>query len=170
MNLIGSGCVVHVPSFFQELENVQKKGLHTEDRIYISDRAHLVFDLHQMVDGLEETELGSLNIGTTRKGIGPTYSSKAARSGIRIYELFNWPEFEKRFRALVDGYQKRYKGMFEYDVQKELEHYKVCGDPLHTFIVGTYFAQHRNMPRSYVHTSLTQSSLWSMLRRKMREY
>ena len=171
MNLIGSGCVVHVPSFFQELENVQKKGLDTEDRIYISDRAHLVFDLHQLVDGLEESELGPLNIGTTRKGIGPTYSSKAARSGLRVYELFNWPEFEKRFRALVNGYQKRYEGMFEYDVQKELERYKVCSFPIPCFHRRDLLCfNNRNMPRSYAHTLSTQSSLWPMLRRKMREY
>ena len=125
VNLVGSGCVVHVPSFFQELENVQKKGLNTEDRIYISDRAHLVFDLHQLVDGLEEVELGAQKIGTTRKGIGPTYSTKAARSGIRIYELFNWPEFEKRFRALAYGYKKRFGDLLEYDEEEELGRYKV---------------------------------------------
>jgi len=125
VNLVGSGCVVHVPSFFQELENAQKKGLSTEDRIYISDRAHLVFDLHQLVDGLEEVELGAQNIGTTRKGIGPTYSTKAARSGIRIYELFNWREFEKRFRALAHGYKKRFGDLLEYDEEEELERYKV---------------------------------------------
>lgn len=169
MNLIGSGCVVHVPSFFQELENIQKKGLNTDDRIYISDRAHLVFDLHQLADGLEEAELGPLNIGTTRKGIGPTYSSKAARSGIRIYELFNWPEFEKRFRALADGYQKRFKGLFEYDVQKELERYKVCSFPF-TYFRYIYLVKYRNTPRNYAPTSLMQSSLWLMLRRKMRGY
>jgi len=77
------------------------------------------------VDGLEEVELGAQNIGTTRKGIGPTYSSKAARSGIRIYELFNWPEFEKRFRALAHGYKKRFGDLLEYDEDGELERYKV---------------------------------------------
>jgi adenylosuccinate synthase len=45
-------------------------------RIFISDRAHIVFDLHQLVDGLEEVELGGNSIGTTRKGIGPAYSTK----------------------------------------------------------------------------------------------
>lgn len=135
VNLIGTGCVVHVPSFFQELENVQKKGLNTEDRIYVSDRAHLVFDLHQLVDGLEEVELGAQNIGTTRKGIGPTYSTKAARSGIRVYELFNWPEFEKRFRALAHGYKRRFGDLLEYDVEKELERYKVLSEKLRPYVI-----------------------------------
>jgi adenylosuccinate synthase len=63
INVIGSGCVVHVPSFFKELEALEKHGLKTDGRIYISDRAHVVFDVHQKVDGLEEVELGQGMIG-----------------------------------------------------------------------------------------------------------
>jgi adenylosuccinate synthase len=63
INVIGSGCVVHVPSFFKELEALEKHGLKTEGRIFISDRAHVVFDVHQQVDGLEEVELGQGFIG-----------------------------------------------------------------------------------------------------------
>ena len=63
INVIGSGCVVHVPSFFKELEALEKHGLKTEGRIFISDRAHVVFDVHQLVDGLEEVELGGSFIG-----------------------------------------------------------------------------------------------------------
>lgn len=63
INLVGSGCVVHIPSFFKELEALEKHGLKTADRIYLSDRAHVVFDLHQLVDGLEEVELANSFIG-----------------------------------------------------------------------------------------------------------
>ncbi|KAL7273980.1 Adenylosuccinate synthase [Rhizina undulata] len=135
LNLIGSGVVVHIPSFFTELENVQKKGLDTTDRIFISDRAHLVFDLHQLVDGLEEVELGTRLIGTTRKGIGPTYSTKAARSGIRVYDLFNWEEFEKKLRNLAHGYKRRFGDLLNYDVEQELEKYKVYYETLRPFVV-----------------------------------
>lgn len=126
LNLIGTGTVVHVPSFFSELEAIQKKGIDSTDRIFISDRAHLVFDLHQLVDGLEEVELGTGNIGTTRKGIGPTYSTKASRSGVRVYELFNWPLFEKKLRLLAYGYKKRFGDLLQYDVEDEIKRYKVC--------------------------------------------
>ncbi|KAF8474890.1 Adenylosuccinate synthetase [Kalaharituber pfeilii] len=135
INLIGSGCVVHIPSFFNELENVEKKGLNTNDRIFISDRAHIVFDLHQLVDGLEEVELGAQNIGTTRKGIGPSYSTKAARSGIRMYELFNWPEFEKRLRAMYHGYKRRFGDLLQHDVDKELERYKEYAEKLRPYVI-----------------------------------
>ncbi|KAH6673796.1 Adenylosuccinate synthetase [Halenospora varia] len=121
-NLIGSGVVVHVPSFYKELEALETKGLqNVRDRIYISDRCHIVFDLHQLVDGLEETELGGKSIGTTRKGIGPSYSTKAARSGVRISEIFNEELFNARLRELARGYKKRYGDLLQYDVEKEIQ-------------------------------------------------
>lgn len=70
-NLIGSGVVVHVPAFFKELDDLKIKGLTVgNNRLFISDRAHVVFDLHQLVDGIEEVALNKGAIGTTRKGIG----------------------------------------------------------------------------------------------------
>ncbi|GLG95521.1 Adenylosuccinate synthetase [Gryllus bimaculatus] len=87
-SIIGNGVVVHLPGLFEELEKNEKKGLTSwEDRLLISDRAHLVFDFHQQVDGLQEREKGEQSLGTTKKGIGPTYSSKATRNGIRIADL-----------------------------------------------------------------------------------
>ncbi|PWW76534.1 Adenylosuccinate synthetase [Tuber magnatum] len=143
LNIIGSGVVVHVPSFFHELENIQKKGLDTTNRIFVSDRAHLVFDLHQLVDGLEEVELGAKGIGTTRKGIGPTYSTKAARSGIRVYELFHWEAFEKKLRLLAAGYKRRFGHILEYDVEEELARYKVYYETLRPYVVdAVVFIKH----------------------------
>ncbi|KAM0229291.1 hypothetical protein ACHAPO_010070 [Fusarium lateritium] len=78
-NLIGSGVVFHVPSFFKELKELDDKGLpNVYDRILVSDRVHINLDLHLAVDGLEEVELGKNKIGTTGRGIGPCYSTKAA--------------------------------------------------------------------------------------------
>lgn len=58
-----------------------------QQRLIVSDRAHLVFDFHQQVDGLQEAEKGGKSLGTTKKGIGPAYSSKATRNGIRVGDL-----------------------------------------------------------------------------------
>jgi adenylosuccinate synthase len=125
--LIGSGVVVYVPAFFKELEDLEAKGLSdVRSRIFISDRSHVVFDLHQLVDGLEEVELGSASVGTTRKGIGPTYSTKAARSGVRISEIFNEELFNKKLRKLADGYKKRYGDLLNYDVEVEIAKFNVC--------------------------------------------
>lgn len=124
VGFIGSGVVVHLPSLFEELDKLKAKGLDCEDRILVSDRAHLVFDFHQVVDGLKEVELGGSSIGTTKKGIGPAYSSKASRSGLRVHHLYDFETFAVKFRKLVEGRFKRY-GHFEYDTEKEIERYKV---------------------------------------------
>lgn len=80
--------MVHVPGFFEELQKNIEKGLSGwEDRLLLSDRAHIVFDFHQAMDGLQEEEKGGKSIGTTKKGIGPTYASKAARNGLRFGDL-----------------------------------------------------------------------------------
>lgn len=64
------------------------------------------------------------SIGTTRKGIGPAYSSKASRSGLRVHHLYDPEVFAAKFRTLVEGRIKRY-GHFEYDTEAEIERYKV---------------------------------------------
>jgi adenylosuccinate synthase len=73
---------------------------------------------------LSYTTHTSGSIGTTKKGIGPAYSSKASRSGLRVHHLFD-NDFADKFRKIVEGRFKRY-GHFEYDTEKEIERYKVC--------------------------------------------
>lgn len=120
VNLIGSGCVVYVPGLFKEIDTVEKLGISTKDRILVSDRCHVDLDLHGRVDGLEEVELGKANIGTTGKGIGPTYSTKATRSGIRIADVFHKELFDSKLRHLAVGYKKRYGDLLVYDPEEEI--------------------------------------------------
>jgi len=131
INLIGAGTVVHVPSFFSELEALKAKGLEgCENRVWISDRAHVCFDLHQVVDGLEEGKLGARKVGTTGKGIGPCYSDKAARRGVRMAEIFEEEVFERKLRSLEEGYRRRFGEDFRYDVQEEIQRFQVCLRPV----------------------------------------
>ena len=135
-NLIGSGCVVHIKSFFAELRALKEKGLSTEGRIFISSRSHVVFDLHQRVDGLEEQELGKQKVGTTGKGIGPCYSTKGARSGIRIGELVNDKEdTDRRLRNMARGFQKRYGDLLKYDVEEEIQQCDAYREQVRPFVV-----------------------------------
>jgi len=137
-SIVGAGVVVHVPSFFEELSNLEKKGLDCTGRLFVSDRAHLVFDIHQIIDGLKELELGRGSIGTTRKGIGPTYSSKASRSGLRVHHLYNFEEFAEKFRTLVANKHKRY-GAFEHDVEAEIARYKVLAEKLKPYVIDSVY-------------------------------
>jgi adenylosuccinate synthase len=78
--VIGNGVVVHLPGLFEEAAHAESKGLQGWwRRLIISDRAHLVFDFHQEVDAIEDSEKVSAGVGldTSRKGVGPTYVSKA---------------------------------------------------------------------------------------------
>ena len=83
-NLIGSGVVFNVEAFFKELSALEAKGLpRVHERIHVSNRCHLNFALHAAVDGLSEAELGLNQIGTTKRGIGPSYSPTDAGSEVR---------------------------------------------------------------------------------------
>lgn len=75
-------------------------GIEYKSRFKISSRAHITFDFHQICDGLSEKKLGDKKIGTTGKGIGPTYSSKINRCGVRCGALAHWDVFEKETRNL----------------------------------------------------------------------
>ncbi|KAF8638925.1 hypothetical protein AX17_001837 [Amanita inopinata Kibby_2008] len=139
--VIGSGVVIHVPSFFAELEALEAQGLDCTNRLFISNRAHLVFDFHQIVDGLKEIELGGGSIGTTKKGIGPTYSGKASRSGLRVHHLFDHDSFAEKFRKIVEGRFKRY-GHFEYDTEAEIQRYKHLAQRLRPFVIDSVVYMH----------------------------
>ncbi|OSX65645.1 hypothetical protein POSPLADRAFT_1167927 [Postia placenta MAD-698-R-SB12] len=142
VGLIGSGVVVHVPSFFAELDALQGQGLDCTNRLFISDRAHLVFDFHQIVDGLKEVELGGSSIGTTKKGIGPAYSAKASRSGLRVHHLFDHATFAEKFRKVVEGRFKRY-GHFEYDTEGEIVRYKALAERLKPYVIDSVVYMHQ---------------------------
>jgi len=123
IGIVGNGVVIHLPSFLTELDGLTKNGINHNGRVFISDRAHIVFDFHQAVDGALETRLGRHKIGTTKKGIGPAYASKISRNGVRVGDLRNWEYFEQRFRALAEHHLRSYEGL-EIDIEKELAYYK----------------------------------------------
>lgn len=130
-NFIGNGVVIHLPGLFEEAEKNLRKGKGLEGwqtRLFISDRAHIVFDFHQAVDGVQEQQRqqqAGKKLGTTKKGIGPVYSSKAARNGLRICDLMSdFQEFSKRFKVLAAQYTSMYPTL-EIDIEGELEKLKV---------------------------------------------
>jgi len=125
--LIGNGVVVHLPGLFDEAKRAEEKGLKGwKDRLIISDRAHLVFDMHQTVDGMQEVDKakGGTSIGTTKKGIGPTYSSKMSRTGIRVGDLVgDFDAFTNKFKILVEQNERAHPGL-KVDVDAELAVYR----------------------------------------------
>ncbi|PAV59258.1 hypothetical protein WR25_09900 [Diploscapter pachys] len=131
-NVIGNGVVVNLDAFFSELDhNGVTNDAGWEKRIKISSEAHLVFSVHAQVDGRQEDTLAAKNkIGTTNRGIGPTYSSKCFRNGIRVADLMGcFEEFSERYRRLVEHYKKQFPSI-DVDLEAELAKFKVHREKL----------------------------------------
>jgi adenylosuccinate synthase len=86
--VIGAGCVVDPPVFVEELDDLEARGIST-GRVHLSGNAHVIMTWHVAIDRAGERRLGKLRIGTTKRGIGPTYADKAMRLGIRVQDLLD---------------------------------------------------------------------------------
>lgn len=123
--VIANGVALHLPTLMEEIELLEKNGVKTKGRLLISDRAHLLFDYHKIVDGLQEESKGGKKIGTTKRGIGPCYTDKIRRTGIRVHDLLDWKEFESKYMEQLKSLQSMY-GKFKVDTASELaEHKKI---------------------------------------------
>ncbi|MDD5288025.1 MAG: adenylosuccinate synthase [Dehalococcoidales bacterium] len=103
VSVIGNGVVINPKVLFKEISTLAEKGIDASPaRLFISDRAHLIMPYHLMFDELEEKALGSKAIGTTHKGIGPVFSDKTARRGIRVGDLLDKQAFKEQLRIVLD--------------------------------------------------------------------
>ncbi|MFN3950930.1 MAG: adenylosuccinate synthase [Thermaurantimonas sp.] len=100
INLVGNGVVVDPVIFLKELETLEKIDPTARKRILISRRAHLILPTHRLLDAASEASKGKNKIGSTLKGIGPTYMDKTGRNGLRVGDI-ELPYFEERYRQLV---------------------------------------------------------------------
>lgn len=148
--LVGNGVVVHLPGFFEELEKNIAKGLTGwEDRLKISDRAHLVFDFHQAVDGMQEAnredQPNTTKLGTTKRGIGPTYASKMNRTGVRLADLMdNFADFSNKFSILADNYMAAFPGL-KVDKAAEIERYRELAERVRPLVVESVSFLHNRL-------------------------
>ena len=97
-NIIGNGCVIAPDLFMAEAKELEAAGYQLTSRLHISRRAHLILPTHRVLDRAYEAAKGKNKVGTTGKGIGPTYSDKAARVGLRVGDIEN--NFEEKYKAL----------------------------------------------------------------------
>jgi adenylosuccinate synthase len=99
--VIGNGVVINPAVLLQEMEQLSGRGIDLS-RLIISDRAHLIMPYHILLDGLDEDALGGKSLGTTRRGVGPAFTDKAARLGIRLAELLDKKQFRERLNQILD--------------------------------------------------------------------
>ena len=98
LNIIGNGCVIAPDLFMNEARELETAGYSLIDRLHISRRAHLILPTHRLLDRAYEAAKGKNKVGTTGKGIGPAYSDKAARIGLRVGDILD--NFEAKYKAL----------------------------------------------------------------------
>lgn len=118
INLVGNGVVIDPVIFKAELDKLAPFNIDFSKRLYISKKAHLILPTHRLLDAASENAKGKNKIGSTLKGIGPTYMDKTGRNGLRVGDIFS-PNFKEKYDALVEkhvGMLEHYKG-FEYDIK-----------------------------------------------------
>lgn len=125
-NIIGSGCVVNPAALLEELAHLESKEVNT-DRLWISNRAQLLMPYHRILDELEEAARGSDTIGTTKRGVGPAYSDKATRSGLRIGDLLNPDWLEGRLDQALSTVNRKIEVLGGQPVDGQ-ELYALCMD------------------------------------------
>ena len=110
LNLIGNGVVIDPVIFEKELKNLEPYRINLESKLFISRKAHLILPTHRLLDAASELAKGKSKIGSTLKGIGPTYMDKTGRNGIRVgdIEMKNWSE---KYRRLADKHEKLIKNL-----------------------------------------------------------
>ncbi|WP_134702335.1 adenylosuccinate synthase [Ammoniphilus sp. YIM 78166] len=137
--VIGNGMVVDPRALVQELEYLHSHNVST-DNLRISDRAHVILPYHLKLDLVEEASKGDNKIGTTGKGIGPAYMDKAARVGIRMADLMDAKEFEKKLRRNLVDKNRVLEKMYEtegFEAEAIMEEYLAVAEKIRPYVVDT---------------------------------
>ena len=122
INIIGNGVVIDPVVFQKEIEGLEKFNIDIASRLFISRKAHLILPTHRLLDAASEASKGKAKIGSTLKGIGPTYMDKTGRNGLRVGDI-ELADFKERYRALADKHEAMisfYDVKLQYNL-KELE-------------------------------------------------
>ncbi|MBO5156025.1 MAG: adenylosuccinate synthase [Prevotella sp.] len=119
VNIIGNGCVIAPDLFMLEAKELENAGYSLKNRLHISKRAHLILPTHRVLDRAYEAAKGKAKVGTTGKGIGPTYSDKASRIGLRVGDILE--NFEEKYAKLKARHEQILRDLnyTDYDITEE---------------------------------------------------
>jgi adenylosuccinate synthase len=137
--VVGAGCVVDPSLLVAELDGLERRGISTAN-VRISGNAHLIMPWHVAIDSASERRLGRLQIGTTRRGIGPAYADKAARIGIRVQDILDPKILRQKFEiALAEKnfLLERIHGVAPLEVEELAEQMEACAARLRPFVADT---------------------------------
>ncbi|MBI2095500.1 MAG: adenylosuccinate synthase [Candidatus Omnitrophica bacterium] len=138
--VIGNGVVIDPKALLEEVESLRAKGIGVRGRLFVSERAHLILPYHRIYDRLREDKKGFIRIGTTGRGIGPSYSDKALRSGIRVVDLYDPPLFRQKLRKSLleknEIFNKIY-GIRGFSFKKIVDEYSGYARRMRPFVTDT---------------------------------
>lgn len=119
INIIGNGCVIAPDLFMAEAKELEDAGYSLKERLHISNRAHLILPTHRVLDRAYEAAKGKNKVGTTGKGIGPTYADKASRIGLRVGDILD--NFQEKYAKLKARHEQILKDLnyTDYDITEE---------------------------------------------------
>lgn len=117
-NIIGNGVVIDPVVLAIEINKLKDKNVDIQERLFVSKKAHLILPTHKLLDAASEAEKGKSKIGSTLKGIGPTYMDKTGRNGLRVGDIIS-PNFKSKYDALVEKHKKMLAHFdFEYSLDE----------------------------------------------------
>ena len=137
--VIGNGVVIDPVVLVEEMEGLEKRGI-SLDNLYISETAHVIMPYHRLLDGLEEKRKGEDKIGTTGKGIGPTYTDKVARKGIRVIDLLDEDRLRNKLKKNLEYKNillEKVYGEEPFSVDEIIEEYKPSIEKIRSHVKNT---------------------------------
>ena len=144
INLIGHGVVIDPTILMREIKNLESKGVQVKDRLRIAQKAHLILPSHRWLDAASEAAKGKNKIGSTLKGIGPTYMDKTGRNGLRIGDLISG-DFQKKYNTLKEKHLGILEGLpgVDFPIDEEEKAWMLAIEELknYPFVDGEYFIQ-----------------------------
>src|SRR5438552_12331182 len=147
--VIGNGVVVDPVSLVGEIEGLRKLGIKTEGNLFLSETAHLVLPYHRELDAQREILKGKNKIGTTKRGIGPAYGDKAARTGLRVLDLIKPERFERQLQFKIKENNEILHAFGAKPLSFKEVHaaYRAAGDYLKPFVANTVILVHEAVRR-----------------------
>ena len=128
--VLGSGVVIDPFQLVSEIGELEKSGIRFEERFFIDPRANVVLPLHRLLDGQAENNELQTTIGTTRKGIGPTYADAIARKGLKMYDLFDEEKLIKKLKIIYE-----YHGLKSENLQELTESLLKIGESVEQYLL-----------------------------------
>jgi adenylosuccinate synthase len=147
--VIGNGVVVDPIGLVSEIEGLRKLGIRIKDNLFVSETAHVVFPYHRELDAQREVLKGKNKIGTTKRGIGPAYGDKAARTGLRMIDLIDPKRFREKLVAKIRENNGVLKAFGAKPLSFEEVHaaYRKAGNYLKPFVTNTVVLLHEALRR-----------------------